>query len=105
MKIYHKNKKIEIPIRKLSYLGMAWGLMFRSRNTENLFFDNFSGAIHSWFVFFPFLALWLDKRNNVLEFKVIEPWGAYFKPEKEFAKLVEIPLNSKNKKILKFFVG
>ncbi|MDP1695660.1 MAG: hypothetical protein Q8L29_01965 [archaeon] len=104
MKVFLGGKNIDIPVRKVSFLGMTRGLMFRFRDTRNLFFDNFNGAIHSWFVFFPFLAIWLDKNNKVVEYEIIKSWRSYIKPKKKFAKLVEIPLNSKNKKIIDFFI-
>jgi len=98
------SKKFSFEVRRLSYLNYWIGLMFKSKDSENLLFD-LSGrwAIHSWFVFFPFLALWLDEKNNVLEWKIVKPFSFFVKPKKTFSKLVEIPINSRNSKIISFF--
>jgi len=62
-------------------------------------------AIHSYFVFFDFLAIWLDDKNKVIEWKIIKPFNSLTRPNKSFFKLVEVPINKNNEKILQFFVG
>lgn len=102
------KKSIEIPVRKLGYFGKGTGLMFRNKETRNLLFDfNTDGkrAIHSYFVFFNFLAIWFDERNNLVEFKIVKPFTLSIVPSKNYRKLVEVPVNSKNRKIIDFFVG
>ena len=63
------KKTFKIRVKKLSSAGKYLGLMFKPKNTENLLFQ-FSKpsrtAIHSYFVFFPFAAIWLDSKNNVI---------------------------------------
>ena len=108
MIINFKNKKIKISVKKVSELGKTIGLMFKKKTTENLLFEfneKTSFRIHSYFVFFDFLAIWLDKKNNVLEWKIVKSFTLSVKPEKSFFKLIEIPFNKKNEKIVKFFVG
>jgi len=108
MKIYFKNKEIEIPVKKVSNFGMLRGLTFKSKDTENLLFEfekSTKLSIHSYFVFFDFLAIWLDEKNKVVDFRVICPFMFKVKPKKSFQKLIEIPLNNKNKKIINYFVG
>lgn len=100
-----KGKKISVKARKLNLLGMTRGLMFRSKETENLLFNNFSGAIHSFFVFFPFLGVWLNKNNKVVHTEIVKPFTFCAKPKKQFAKLIEIPLNKRNLSIIKILVG
>lgn len=108
MIVNYKNRKIEIPAKKVSELGKISGLMFRTKNTDNLLFE-FKGKtrmkIHSFFVFFDFLAIWLDEKNKVIERKKIKPFSSGYSPKKYFSKLVELPINDKNKKIIQFFVG
>ena len=108
MIIKYKSKKIEIPARKVSFIGKITGLMFRTKNTGNLLFE-FSGKtrmkIHSFFVFFDFLAIWLDDKNNVIESRKIHPFTPSSSPNREFSKLIEAPFNDKNAKITDFFVG
>lgn len=99
-----KGKKIPIKVKNLSLLGMGFGLMFKSRNTDNLLFNRRGKwGIHSFFVFFPFLALWLDEKNKVIEYKIIKPFCSYIVPKQKFAKLIEIPVNNKNKFIINRF--
>lgn len=108
MKLHYKNKTIEIPVRKVSELGKISGLMFKTRDTDNLLFDfdkETNMSIHSFFVFFPFLAIWLDKNNSVVDFKIVRSFRLRVKSKKFFRKLVEVPFNDKNMKIINFFVG
>jgi len=104
IRVNFKGKKFNIKAKELFLLEQFIGLMFKSRNCDILLFNRGGRwEIHSFFVFFPFLALWLDKNNRVLEYKIITPFSLYAGPKKEFAKLVEIPINKKNKSILKHF--
>lgn len=107
IKIKFANKTFSVRLKKVSYLGKFTGLMFRSRNTSNLLFNfprNSTPSIHSFFVFFPFLALWLDKKNNVTDYSIVKPFTSLIQPKKQSNKLIEFPLNKKNLKILDFFV-
>ena len=108
MIVEYKKERINIPVKKVSSFGKILGLMFKAKNTENLLFEfrkKTKMSIHSFFVFFPFLAIWLDDENKVINFKIIKPFTLKVKPKKPFSKLVEVPFNNKNKKILGFFVG
>jgi uncharacterized membrane protein (UPF0127 family) len=107
MKVNFKGKDIEIKMKKVSFLGKIRGLMFRGKNTKNLFFElsKFDKKIHSYFVFFNFLALWLDKNNNVIRADIVKPFRFSIMPEKRAKFLIEIPFNKKNKRILELLVG
>ncbi|MEX0932936.1 MAG: hypothetical protein WDZ77_02455 [Candidatus Pacearchaeota archaeon] len=108
MKVDYKNKKLEIPVHKVSSLGEITGLMFRTKNTKNLAFmfgKKTNLKIHSFFVFFNFLAVWLDEKNKVLDFKIVRPFTFAVKSKNPFQKLIEIPMSEKNSKIVDFFVG
>lgn len=95
------NKKFAIKAKKCSFFGMLSGLMFKTRQTNPLLFKLKSPtAIHSFFVFFPFVAVWLDKNNKVVEIKKVSPFRLHILPKKNFSKLLEIPINKKNSKIL-----
>ena len=104
IKVGFRKKRIGISAKRVSMLGASIGLMFRTKNTENLLFD-LPGrwGIHSFFVFFPFLALWLDEKNRVLELKVVKPFTFHAMPKKRFAKLVEIPINMGNRQLVSDF--
>ena len=105
-----RGRKILIDVKKTGFISRGTGLTFRTRNAKNLLFDfsklvTWQGNITSWFVFFPFLILWLDKNNKVIDFKVVEPFTFCIKQKKKFYKIVEIPFNNKNKEIIVRFIG
>lgn len=102
------KRKINVNVKKVSFFGRFSGLIFRNKNTNNLLFEfshDVNLAIHSLFVFFPFLAVWLDDKNRIIEKRIIKPFILSAKPRKNFRKLVEIPLNNENKQIIHFLVG
>ena len=108
MKIIYYNKKIKLDAKKVSFFAKFIGLMFKSSNTENLLFefkDNSKAGLHSFFVFFPFLVLWLGRGNKVVDYKVCLPFRWRISTEKPFVKVIELPFNNKNRKIVDFFVG
>ena len=82
--------------------------MFRKRKTSNLlfYFNEYTDMpIHSFFVFFDFLAIWTDEKNKVIDFKIVKPFTSIIKSKKPFRKLIELPLNDDNKPVIQFFVG
>ena len=102
------KKKIKLDVRKTGFLSRGTGLTFKNKWTDSLLFEldkDSRIAITSWFVFFPFLILWLDNMNNVLEMAIVRPFVFSLRPEKNFRKFVEIPINAKNSKKIAFFVG
>lgn len=108
MKIHFGKKTVQMEVRKMGFWGKFLGLMFKSKNTRSLLFEfkpAEPSAIHSFFVFFPFLAIWLDKKNNLLEWNLVNPFTLAVIPKERPAKLVEVPLNSKNRKIFDLLVG
>ena len=108
MRIFYRNKGVEVDVKKTSFLGRLSGLMFRTREAENLLFDFGRSAnisLHSLFVFFDFLVLWLDENDRVIDFKIVKPFALKVNCGRFFRKIVEIPINDKNIKIVHFFVG
>jgi len=106
MKITYKSKQISLKVKKVSLFGKVKGLMFSRRENAKILLFEFSNPIknpiHS--LFCPeFLAIWLDNKNRVLEKKQVSPWKLSIIPEQKFNKLIEIPLNYSNQKILKLF--
>jgi hypothetical protein len=70
------------------------GLMFKSKYTNPLSFTFDKPVyypIHSYFVFFPFVAEWYLTSGNI-EYKIIYPFTNNIKPSKPFMKLIEYPL-------------
>ena len=102
----YNEKNIQIDnVKKLSEFGKGIGLMFHRREKCPAMLFEFQKptkmSIHSVFVFFPFAAVWLDDKNKVLERKIVKPFRISIVPEKPFYKLVEIPVNTEYKKIIK----
>ena len=99
LKLYIKGKEVVIEdLERCGLIKKVIGLMFSRRESANaLLFDFGEGrvGIHSFFVFFPFLAIWLDKNNLVIDYKMVYPFVSFITPNKEFSKLIEIPLNKK----------
>jgi len=105
----HKDKNIVIEVKKCGYSDEAFGLMFQKKENANALLFDFSNrerlALHSLFVFFPFLAIWLDDKNKILEFRIIKPFSFNVLSKKPFSKIVEVPINLKYQKIIEKLVG
>jgi len=73
----------------------ARGLMFRRGNfNKPLVFTwrkNVKLSIHSFFVGFPFAAIWL-KNGKIVGKKLVRPWTFAVTPKEKFDTLIEIPL-------------
>jgi uncharacterized membrane protein (UPF0127 family) len=101
-KIYLKIKgeKILIKGKELNYLEQFIGLMFKKRNKADILIFNFKKPsiirIHSLFVFFPFITIFLDEKKNLVDLKLIKPFKILYLPKK-IKTFIEIPLNKKNK--------
>jgi len=106
IKIVSGKRKILIDgVEKVSEFGKFRGLMFRKKEKARallfVFDKSTRMAIHSFFVFFPFVAIWLDDKNEIIEKKFIRPFRLFIKPKKPFHKLLEVPINKKyQRKIL-----
>lgn len=113
MKAKIKLKNKEIVIEDIKRCGSGWdkfkGLMFRNKEKANALLFDFDKdtrqGIHSYFVGFSFLAIWLDENNKIAEYKVVEPYTALIKPEKNFRKLIEVPINEKYNGVIQSFLG
>ena len=102
----HNGKKFFLNAKKLSFFGKFWGLMFSRREKAEILLFSFRKpkrwAIHSFFVFFPFVGIWIDGDGKIVEIRKIPSWKLHIVPEKKFVKLIEIPCNKKYFKILQF---
>ena len=100
MKIKKEGRIIDIGnVKKVNFVGEAIGLMFSRRQKAKALLFDFKKpvkiAIHSWFVFFDFYAIWLDENEKIIQIKKIKPWTCFVRPNEKFVKLVEIPVNEK----------
>ncbi len=84
----------------------ARGLMFRRKHEKPLLFifnrkARLANSIHSFFVFFPFDAVWLDENMKVVDIKQnIKPFTPNLSPKKPAKYLLEFPAGkSKNLRI------
>jgi uncharacterized membrane protein (UPF0127 family) len=102
-----KNKKSFI-VRVVPFWYEGFGLMFKSKKKAKplLFNYNFSTkmSIFSLFIPFDFLAVWLDKENNLIEYRVVKPREDNIFPNKKFRKLIEIPITENYKSIVDFIL-
>jgi len=106
MRIFIGRGFFDISVKRVSFFGKFIGLMFRSVKSDNLLFEfrrECRLSIHSYFVFFNFLAIWLDDDKRVVEVKMVKPFTFSVRPKKKFKYLIEMPLNSRNKRIVEFF--
>ena len=97
----YKKEKINIDVKKLKRLEMVRGLMFTKKQKAQALLFEPACSIHSFFVRFDFLAVWLDKNNKVLQIEKVKPYRFCISMKKKAAKLLEIPINNKYKDILK----
>lgn len=103
-KIFIKGKKIIIPnIKKAGNLLKFRGLMFRRKKNSPILLFDFGKrvSLHSFFVFFEFIVIWLDDRDNVLEVKKIRPFRPHVISKTEFTKIIEIPVDKKYQEVIK----
>lgn len=94
-----EKRKINIEVSVVPKWYEAIGLMFKRREKARALLFSFKKpvkmAIHSYFVFFPFFAVWLDEKGKVVSYKFVRPFEFNILPSGKFTKLIEIPLNKK----------
>jgi uncharacterized membrane protein (UPF0127 family) len=104
----HKGKRISFAAKRKTAFGRAMGLMFSRRKHAKILLFEFSKAkvikIHSFFVFYPFIAVWLGRNSEVSDIKVVKPFTSEVFSEKKANSLVEIPINKRNLGVVKKFL-
>ena len=107
--LIYKKRKISFEVLKVPWWYEGIGLMFSRRKKASALIFNLRKssrmAIHSWFVFFPFVAIWLDKNKKIISIKEIRPFRFRILPSVKFEYLIEIPKNEKYDEIMNFLVG
>ena len=76
-------------------LQRYFGMMFRSKNTEPIYWDfgeEVNVKLHTFFVFFPVRIIWKDKNLNVIEERIVQPWQHSQTPSKPFRYIEEYPI-------------
>lgn len=101
----YKKKKIKLVVEDCNLFKKFTGLMFSRREKAKSLLFSFKKptkvSIHSIFVFFPFVVVWLDDKNKVVDLKVVRPLNFSIGLDKYFSKIIEIPVNEGYKKVLK----
>jgi len=99
-----KIKEIQLEVKEMRGLNKLLGLMIYKQALLFNFNKPTRIAIHS--LFCPkFLAIWLDKNNKIIEYKIINSGQFKISPKKDFYKLIEIPINKRYSKILSKFAS
>lgn len=99
MKINYNSKIIEIPkVRVLNGIeNFTSGLMFSRKEKSRAILFNFkktqSFNFTSLFVFFPFIILWMNDKNEVIDKKIVKPFRWCIPSVKTYNKVLEIPIN------------
>lgn len=105
LKVSCGKKGETIEVVKIPFWYEGLGLMFKKKENARalLFLHSFSSQmrIHSYFVRFNFLAIWLDKKNNLVGLDLVKP-NKEVKSKKKFRKLVEVPINKNYKSFVEF---
>jgi len=100
----NNQKQITLEAKNCNLIQKITGLTFTKKEKAKILLFDFKKQtkipIHSFFVFFNFLAIWLDEDNQVIEIKKVTPWKLSIAPKKSFTKLIEIPINKKHKELL-----
>ena len=104
IKLNFKKQEFEIDLKVCNLFEKFSGLMFKKREKAQALLFEFKKPtkmkIHSLFVFFPFVAMWLDDKNKIIDLKIVKSFNFSVSSNKSFCKLVEIPINNKYKKIV-----
>jgi len=103
-----KIRNLSVDVKKCNGFGRFRGLMFIQRKKAKALLFDFDRqcrtGIHSLFVFFPFIAVWMDSKGKILETRKIRPFLPFVSIKKPYSQLVEIPDNKKYRSIVKLFL-
>lgn len=108
IRLSYRRNKFDLNLKVCNWFGRFLGLMFtRRENARALLFEfknPVRAPIHSFFVFFDFVAIWLDDKDKIVDLKIVTPFKFIILPKKSFSKIIEIPINRKHKEIVKIIV-
>jgi len=103
--ISYKKKSVNIIAEDCNFLQRLVGLMFSRREKAKILLFEFRNKqkirIHSFFVFYPFIAVWLDGKNKVVDLKIVKPFIPCISHKGMANKLIEIPINFYYKNLTK----
>ncbi len=87
-----------------NFFSQSIGLMFRKSFPEDtafifVFNKDVQYSIHSFFVFFPFLLILLDKNKRVIKKYKVKPFDVIF-PSEKYRYFIELPLELNDKVLI-----
>lgn len=111
---HHKKLKVScgkksemVDVVKIPFWYEGIGLMFKKKEKAKVLVFSYSFSsrmtIFSYFVKFDFLAIWLDRKNKLVELDLVKP-NKEVKPKRKFRKLVEVPINKDYKRFVEFIL-
>lgn len=99
----------DLNVRVVPFWYEGIGLMFTKEKTANALMFTYSFStrmtIFSSFIPYDFLAVWINSKNEVVNFQIVKPGENGVEPGVKFRKLVEIPFNKKHRKVVDFFMN
>lgn len=103
-----RGRRLNLQAFQCNFIEQGIGLMFsRAKNARILAFrfkKKSHLSIHSFFVFFPFIAVWTDDKNRILSWKRVKPFQFFIpSPKKGFFSLIEVPMTKEHSRVVKFF--
>jgi uncharacterized membrane protein (UPF0127 family) len=105
--VFFQKKKIELEVFNCNFIEKGIGLMFMNEKNAKILQFSFNEltnlGIHSFFVYFDFLAVWIDNYNKVIQVDYVKPWTKFVRCKKNYKRLIEIPVNSNNTNLIKKF--
>ncbi len=105
----YNGGEISLEVSKVPWWFEGIGLMFsRRKKARALIFDlknEVKMSIHSFFVFFPFVAIWLDKDKKVIDIRKVKSFKFGIPPSRKFRYLIEVPINENYDEVLKIIDG
>ena len=104
-----KNLRINLEVKRCNYLQRITGLMFKRREKAEALLFKFDYpskmSIHSFFVFFSFIAVWIDEKGRIISVDKVSPFTFSVSSKREYMRLIEIPINKRYSGVVKFLVG
>jgi len=105
----YRGKKFNFDAKICGFFDTVLGLMFKSRKNAQALLFKFDKSsritIHSLFVFFPFVAAWLDSKGKIIVIRKVKPFTPLVSIKKPHSIIIEIPINKKYSDIVKLLVG
>ncbi len=109
IRLSYGKKSFELNLKLCQGFNKFRGLMFTRREKARALLFEFKRptniTIHSLFVFFPFVIIWLNSDDKIIDFKIVKPFSFFVSQKRPFSKIIEIPTNNKYQKSIKLLVG